>query len=314
MLKHHLLLALRHLTKEKLYTFTNTLSLAIGIAVCLVMYLTVGIALSDFSHHEKHDHTYTVSLTRAYEDGRRVDESGGPRWAEVLQSEAFGGVEYAVPVYSVKRQAFEVDGRPFEENVLFAGDDFFALFSFPLLRGTPRTVLSSPNNVVVSERVADRLFGDQNPVGQSITLTYRQRYHTLYVTGVAENAPLSSALQPDVVVPFALHKQATYGDGPMPWQSPGQVYVSIPETSRRAPLAAQAAPYVQAASRAWETEDAGTLRQLSFEPLRTTSLNHPIIYLVGAFCLAMLCLTAINYATTSMAGRSGSPDSPSSRC
>src|SRR6201996_9851523 len=81
-----------------------------------------------------------------------------------------------------------------EDKLLFADAGFFNFFSFKLLSGQPAQVLSKPFSVVISQDMAKKYFGDENPVGKTLTIKTDSAY-TYQVTGVAENTPSNSSIE-----------------------------------------------------------------------------------------------------------------------
>jgi putative ABC transport system permease protein len=76
------------------------------------------------------------------------------------------------------------------------------MFTFPLIAGDPKTVLSYDHNIILSRSHADKYFGDENPVGKILTITYGNMRKDYTVTGVAENVPLDSTLQFNILIHF----------------------------------------------------------------------------------------------------------------
>jgi ABC-type antimicrobial peptide transport system permease subunit len=86
-----------------------------------------------------------------------------------------------------------------KENGRYAGADFFSLFSFPLLKGNQKTALASPDNIVITQKLADKYFGKQNAIGEIIRIGDKRDY---VVTGVIANVPANSTLKFDYVMPI----------------------------------------------------------------------------------------------------------------
>ena len=108
-----------------------------------------------------------------------------------------------------------------EEPGLHADPGFFQLFSFPLLAGDPGTVLDTPNSIVLSRRLAQRLFGSDDPMGRTLLLRTRGASDDFVVTGVAAEVPYQSSLQFDWVIPFTPRKEAG------PWDFAGETYLEV---------------------------------------------------------------------------------------
>ena len=87
-----------------------------------------------------------------------------------------------------------------EKKLYLADEDFFSLFSFPLVKGDPATALKYPGNVVLTETTAKKYFGNQDPMGKVIELS---KQFQLKVTGIAKDIPTNSHLDFDLVVPLS---------------------------------------------------------------------------------------------------------------
>jgi putative ABC transport system permease protein len=82
--------------------------------------------------------------------------------------------------------------RFYEENFIFSDPSLFTMFTFPFIRGDPLTALSSPSSVVITQAMAHKYFGSQDPLGKTIRTQNQNDY---IVTGVLENIPKNSSLQ-----------------------------------------------------------------------------------------------------------------------
>ena len=188
MYKNYLKIALRHLIRNKSYSIINIFGLAIGIACCLLILLFVKDELSYDNYHKDGDQIYRMGLTRKY-PGRERNYAiipagfGGiltrefPEVSDVCRLASFGG-----------STTFKKDNDYLEEkNQLFGDSNFFQMFSIPLLMGDEKTVLSSPNSIVLTETMAKKYFGEENPIGK--TMDVAQTPNDLQVTGVCADVP-----------------------------------------------------------------------------------------------------------------------------
>ena len=107
----------------------------------------------------------------------------------------------------------------------FADPGFFDLFSFPLIAGDPGTALDAPNSIVLSRRLAQRLFGSDDPMGQTLQLGDRGISGDFVVTGIADDVPYESSLKFDWVIPFVQREIQTAGLGA------GETYLQIADAA-----------------------------------------------------------------------------------
>ena len=198
MLKNYLKIAWRNLMKSKVFSFINILGLTIGITVCLMIYLFIMNEFSVDKFHKQGDNIYRVM--RGYDPSKpRTSYLSGP-YAPALLNDYPEEIKKAVRVMATDGTIAFGD-KVFSEKKLYLADvDFFNLFSFPLLRGNPATVLKDPGSVVLTETTAKKYFGKEDPIGKIIELS---KHLQLKVTGVAKNVPSNSHLNFDLVVPLS---------------------------------------------------------------------------------------------------------------
>ena len=177
-------------------------------------------------------------------------------------------------------QATEAIGR-------FADPGFFELFSFPLIAGDPGTALNGPNSIVLSRRLAQRLFGSDDPMGQTLQLGDRGISGYFVVTGIAADMPYESSLEFDWVIPFVQREIQTSGYGA------GETYLQIAD--------AAGVESALAFDMDWYEEDAS----LVLVPLFDKRLHPQLsggkammmgLYIFGSVAGLVLLLACINYA------------------
>lgn len=204
MIRHYLAVALRHLRRQFGYSFINIAGLAISLTCCLLLTLYIRHELSYDRFHRNADQIYRIA-------GDRFAPTPGP-WAPALVRD-FPEVRQAVRIKPPFNSWHVGAGdRRFREKGFFVADDgFFEMFDFTLLKGDPNTVLAAPNNVVISEAAAQRYFGDDDPIGK--TLSVENRFE-LTVVGLMQDMPANSHFRCDFLVSFATVEadQNWYGD------------------------------------------------------------------------------------------------------
>ncbi len=167
MYKFFLNISWRNLTKRGVFPVINILSLAIGLAVVLLICLLVYNESSFDKRFKEHKHIYRINalLTRVMpgETFCSVPNALGPAVQEAIP-EAKTVVRTYVQTYVVK-----VNNQPFKiDKFCWADDGFFELFDTPFIQGSIGEAISRPNTVAISEKTAQKLFGDLNPVGEMI--------------------------------------------------------------------------------------------------------------------------------------------------
>ncbi|MCC6917819.1 MAG: ABC transporter permease [Alphaproteobacteria bacterium] len=209
MLQNYVTVALRNLAKHKLYSFINIAGLAVALASALLIMLFVRDELSFDKQMPDHERLYRAEATFA-PPGRDPLRMGSTMFplAGVLKSE-IAGVEDATRI-GQQSSAVKYGDKLFFEEVHPADPNFFQLLRFPLLKGDPATVLARPNTLVISERIAKKYFGDEDPVGKTVTLDEK---FPLEVTGVMADVPANSHLDIDILLPIGSDADRYYAHG-----------------------------------------------------------------------------------------------------
>jgi putative ABC transport system permease protein len=206
MLKNYFTIAWRNLMKNKVFSIINILGLTIGITVCMMIFVFIMNESSVDNFHTKADRIYR--LQRGFEangEAKKVVWVSYP-YAPALLNDFPNIVERAVRIQP-DNDLFTLGTRAFNEKGVYKVDsDFLSVFSFPLVKGDPATVLKEPMSVVLTESIAKKYFGDSNPIGQVIEMDQRRQ---MKVTGVARDVPTNSHLKFDILVPLAAEQRDT---------------------------------------------------------------------------------------------------------
>jgi putative ABC transport system permease protein len=200
MFRSFFIVAFRNITRQKAYAIINILGLAIGLACSILIVLFITHELSYDKFHEKGDRIY-----RLYLDGKIGEQELKSAWTAVPTApaflEEFPELEDACRMEKWSEQIVRYEEKTFQEdNVLFADSTFFNIFSFNLLRGDPDNVLKEPNTVVISDEMANKYFGNEDPVDKVLKF-YADTTH-YRVTGVMEKMPENSHIYGDFVVSY----------------------------------------------------------------------------------------------------------------
>jgi putative ABC transport system permease protein len=188
MIRNYLKIALRIINKHRGYSFINILGLGIGMAVCILILLFVRYELSFDTYHENSDRIYRLERRWMNPDGSSRGGFGtlAPGFVPHLE-EQFPEMEHVVRIFDTGNTRIVYGERRFiEDRVFMADEDIFEVFSIPLIKGDPDTALREPNSVVVSESMARKYFGSEEPMGKQFTV----RDDTLFqVTGIMRDCP-----------------------------------------------------------------------------------------------------------------------------
>ncbi len=186
------------------------MGLAIGLACALLILLWVQDELSFDRFHEHADRLYRVEEDQYYSgEVYHVNVTpypSGPVWQEEIPE-----IEDATRFQWSSGLLFTYGEKAFNEGGCVAVDStFFDMFSFDFLHGDKITTLTQPYSAVLTEEVAEKYFGDENPIGKSLTANNKYEFT---VTAVLKSIPKNSIVQFDILVPFDFLKETgQYGD------------------------------------------------------------------------------------------------------
>lgn len=202
MLKNYLKVTLRNLLRNKLAATINTLGLAIGMACFILIALWVQDELSYDKFHTNKDDLHLLTITHPSDV---VDYNVPYALAPVLASEYPEIIAYTrlyeldLMTCSFKYQRKNGQLVKFyEDKVILVDPCFFAMFSFPFVKGDPATALENPNSLVLREEIARKYFGEDDPLGKKLTFNNRE---DLIVTAVV-HVPSNSHIQFDFLAPL----------------------------------------------------------------------------------------------------------------
>ncbi len=186
MFVNYLKVAFRNLSRQRLYSFINITGLAVGITACILIMLFVRYELSYDRYHEKADRIYRLGEDAALK-GRsfRLAVTAAPFGPALVRD--YPQVEACTRVRNFGYPVIRYGVKAFSEERWFTVDSsFFEVFTVKFLAGDPGTALVQPNTVVITESMAEKYFGDENPMGKTLNSDKRRDY---IVTGVIEDSP-----------------------------------------------------------------------------------------------------------------------------
>ena len=200
---NYLKTAIRHLWRHKLFAVINIVGLAVGFAAFNLIVTFIRFELSFDEFHQHHERIYRVEQIRVHEGRQERDAGLPPPLAGALKAE-FPEIEAVTQVLKAGELTLSVGDhrRISAAQCLYADASFFEVFSFTLMAGDRRTALDEPYSAVISERIARALFGDDNPMGQTIRVNHRFDFK---VTGIHRKVPANSHLQFDLLISLATH-------------------------------------------------------------------------------------------------------------
>ena len=189
MLKNYLKIALRNIQKQKMQSFISILGLALGMACFFLIFLFVRFELSFDGFHEKRDDIYRVNQEWIYH-GEHITSAWTPCEIGRALHEEFPEVVDAARLYRLFNTNLIVKHSRntfFESRHTLIDPSFFQLFSFPVIHGNSEMFYNDLHSVVISHRAAEKYFGRQNPVGQTININQDMDFTVSGVVQIPEN-------------------------------------------------------------------------------------------------------------------------------
>ena len=191
MIKNYLKIAVRNLQKNKIQSFINIAGLSIGLAFCILIYLFISDELSFDRFHEKADSIYSIVINDHF---YKYSHRTGPVPMAPLLKENFPEIENFARLVSQRNVPVKYKDNIFNETITIVDPQFLEVFSFPLKKGNPTGALASDSSVVLTQKAANKYFGDENPMEKILLLTFGDKQKPFVVNGIAENIPSNSSI------------------------------------------------------------------------------------------------------------------------
>lgn len=311
MLQNYFKIAWRNLVKGKLFSIINLTGLSIGTTVVIMLLLFVKNEWSFDKFHSNSDRIYRTWVKEHYK-GELIFNSVTPLLLGQELKDNFPEVRETARYLNinglVKNGTFTE-----EEEVFYVDPAFLKIFDFPLVKGKKESVLSDLNQVVITEEIGQKYFGDNTPIGQNLSLQIGGEWKDFLISGVIEKAPINSGIQFDILLPFG-NTNVFFGEGAQRcWTCVfGETYVLIDQKTNIEDLSAKIAPFID--EKVQDSYKPGEYI-VGLQPLTDIHLNKEIPvgivsvsdsrypYILASVALLILLLACINFTTLSV-GRS----------
>ncbi|QEC52798.1 putative ABC transport system permease protein [Anseongella ginsenosidimutans] len=212
MLRNYLKIAFRNLWKHRLFSIINITGLAVGMTACFLIFLYVSFELSYDKFHSKADRIYRL-VCNIKTPTETIDNFSNTGWAMApnIQSglpEVESFVRLKEDDVLVRKGTLKFQ----EKNAVWADSAFFRVFDFKLLSGHAGTVLKEPFSIVLTQSAAKKYFGNEDPVGQTLTLPRNDMTITATVTGLMQDIPENSQIKGDILISMSSRKAFSPGE------------------------------------------------------------------------------------------------------
>jgi putative ABC transport system permease protein len=230
MIKNMLKMLYRNFTRHKAYSLINVAGLAVGMACCILIWIWIQSEWSFNRFHENKDRLFRVNYEAVFSDGRSEVSSYSFYPLARTIKESCPKVESTSRIAQRSSLVVSAPGKEdvVETRIGFVDQDFFSMFSFPLLKGAPDSVFRDRLSVVLSRSTALKHFGTRDPMGRSLRI--RNQYDVI-VSGVMEDMPGSSSLQFDLIFPFHLYFGPDWQETTSWGGNPLETYILLAENA-----------------------------------------------------------------------------------
>ncbi|MGZ3810618.1 MAG: ABC transporter permease, partial [Mucilaginibacter sp.] len=329
MFRNYFKIARRNLMRNKGYAAINIAGLAVGIAVCMVIFIIIQYQTSFDTFHAKKDRIYRV-LTE-YHSTESANTSYGkdlPFPMPLGLKTAFPQIEQVAPVFASHDDQILIgdnngnSGKAFKEQhgVFYAGTSFFKIFDFPLLAGSYES-LKDPNNVLLTKEIAGKYFGDwKTAMGKTIKLQmggfmFEHGTESLKVSGILATIPTNTDFQLKVIVSYGTGFTGDYLAKSHDWDVPVSgfgCYVLLPPNLSVDNFNQQLSAYSR------KVQSPADKNSHLVQPLdavhydtrvgdyNNKTVSHQlldVLWLIAAFILLIACVNFVNLSTAQAVNR-----------
>lgn len=312
MIRSFITTALRSFWKTPTQSFINLLGLSVSIAICILIALYVRNEVRYDRFHADADQLYRVWVHEKYQDQDFIDITT-PFPVRTALKEYYPEVERGSYIVPVGGEARRGDFISSEQFYLVDVADFFKMFDFPIVAGSTASLEHNPNDIVITESIAKKYFGNENPIGKPFDLRFVDSNFVYNIVAIAKDVPTYSSIQFDILLPIENAKYVWSERRLHSWFNVyGETYVQLKKGTSTPALTAKIPTMLQQVL--GENYKAGAY-VINFQPITDIHLNSDLpegleptsdptyLYILSTIALFILFIACINFVTLSV-GRS----------
>ncbi len=318
MLHHYLLIAVRAFKKNRSYSVLNILGLTLGVTCSLTIFIYVYDELTYDHHHVNCDRIYRLNNAYHLPNNAGFEEyaASGPVVSQMLVKD-FPEIEKAVRINLRQNQVFEKPGTrdPMYETLFAADSNFFEIFTFPFIAGSPGNALNDINTLVISKKIALKYFNRTDVIGE--TLHLQNDTVGFRITGVMDDIPSNTHLKMNVITSMETFRVRGVGFLQTWWNFGYNTYLLLAPNTNVAALENKI-KYISRNYIAGEEDQSGYKQEFSLTPFTRIHLHSNLrgelepnskaayvftFLIVGIFILVIACINFMNMATARSAMR-----------
>lgn len=315
--------------RNRNYAVINIVGLAVGIAVCMIIFIIIHFQTSFDNFHSKKDRTYRVLTEYHHSDAATISYGKDIPFPfpQGLKT-AFPQIEQVAPVFASQDDQLLIPDnngnteKIFKEKtgVFFTGPSFFKIFDFPLLEGSYES-LKSPNNVLITKEIAAKYFGDwKTAIGKTIKLEaggyiFEHGTEVLKVSGILATIPPNTDFQMKLVVAYGTGFTGSIMEKSSDWDGTTSgfgCYILLPPNTSPDHFNQQLRAYSKKVESP-ENKDTHIIQPLREVHYDTQTGNYEnkaiskellnVLWLIAAFILLIACVNFINLSTAQAVNR-----------
>lgn len=199
MFSNYLKIAVRNLLKNKGFSFINILGLSVGMASAILILLWINHEMSYDQFHEKKDRIYEAWNKDTFSGKLQCWNTTPKIFARTVERD-FPEVEMATRVNWPSNFLFTIGEKKLTVSGNIVDSNFLNVFSFPLVKGDPNTVLKDMYSIVLTEKLAKSFFGEEDPMGKVVRIDSKDNFT---VTGIVKDLPNNTRFKFEYLLPWA---------------------------------------------------------------------------------------------------------------
>ena len=203
--------------RQKMYSIINIGGLAIGIACFVLISIYVKHEMSFDRFHKNNENIYRVYRIENESTGKSKNAATPHALPKALLND-YPDLENVVSVLQARQDEIKAGENVFQEKILFASPNFFDMFDFPFVTGSQKQLSQNIHSIIITRRLAKKLFGDVSPFGKSVTVHHQME---LMVAGILEDIPANSSFQFDAFISNDLAYRYILPEEETKWYSMG---------------------------------------------------------------------------------------------
>jgi putative ABC transport system permease protein len=304
MFRNYVKTTFRNLIKHKTYSLVNILGLATGIASFLIIYLYISDELGYDRYHSNSNNIYRLVNVYDFEGVGENSASSPFPVAFTLKNEYPDMVGNVVRVFNFQapRSFVEYKENKFNERRFFFADStFFEIFDYEFIQGNSRTALNENGSVVITKSIAEKYFGNEDPMGKAIRFETKLELH---VTGIINDVPDQSHFKFDFIGSMSSLRTQFGGKLPQTWVwNPCWTYFQLNKNVNPKSLEARFPEFIQKYFHDAEKENITLYLQALTDIHLKSKLDYEIepnndiasVYIFSAIAVFLLLIAVINY-------------------